>query len=138
MSDLIDYVQEYCDFRGLSEPDEFESLMFLASEVRELCEAFVETSDDFCQGMTENQRMVIEDLISGGQSADALMSDSGEWVRNNDRVKKSCLEDEIGDILMMLTKFSQKSKCKDPLLCMMGKFEKKGFIREGGDTKRLV
>ncbi|MBI9043155.1 MAG: hypothetical protein JEZ06_01645 [Anaerolineaceae bacterium] len=60
-----------------------------------------------------------------GELADAFVADQAEWVRNNpDRSR--IVEDEIGDVLMMLTVFAS-SQGIDPYDAMLTKMKKKGF-----------
>jgi NTP pyrophosphatase (non-canonical NTP hydrolase) len=60
-----------------------------------------------------------------GELADAHVEQMAEWIRNNANKERS-VEDEVGDILMMLTAYCL-SRGIDPLDCMLSKFTKKGF-----------
>ena len=59
-----------------------------------------------------------------GELADAHVESQAEWVRNNERERG--VEDEIGDVLMMLTVFAA-TQGVDPLDAMLAKFRRKGF-----------
>jgi NTP pyrophosphatase (non-canonical NTP hydrolase) len=59
-----------------------------------------------------------------GELADAHVESQAEWVRNNDRERG--VEDEIGDVLMMLTVFAA-TQGVDPVDAMLAKFQRKGF-----------
>ena len=90
---LVEVVQKYYQFRGLTEPDTNQALLFLVSEIGELSDAFV--------------------------------SNQAQWVRNNPEKDRS-VQDEIGDVLMMLTVFAA-SMGVDPIEALMEKMRKKGF-----------
>ena len=60
-----------------------------------------------------------------GELADAFVADQGDWIRNNPDKDRS-VSDEIGDVLMMLTVFSEALGI-DPVQAMLEKMEKKGF-----------
>jgi NTP pyrophosphatase (non-canonical NTP hydrolase) len=47
------------------------------------------------------------------------------WIRNHAEKERS-VEDEVGDVLMMLTAYCI-SRGIDPVECMLNKFRKKGF-----------
>jgi len=59
-----------------------------------------------------------------GELADAVVSHEPGWIRNNPE-KEINLEDEIGDVLMMLTAFAICHDI-DPYQAMLKKFNKKG------------
>lgn len=59
-----------------------------------------------------------------GELADAHVESQAQWVRNNDRERG--VEDEIGDVLMMLTVFAA-AQGMDPFDAMLAKFRRKGF-----------
>ena len=59
-----------------------------------------------------------------GELADAHVESQAEWVRNNERERG--VEDEIGDVLMMLTVFAA-TQGVDPVDAMLNKFRRKGF-----------
>ena len=90
---IIETVQAYYEYRGLTIPNDTEALLFLTSEVGELADAHVEQ-------------------MAG-------------WIRNNPD-KDRGVEDEVGDILMMLTAYCI-ARGIDPVECMRDKFAKKGF-----------
>ncbi len=60
-----------------------------------------------------------------GELADAFVEKQAQWVRNNPPRERN-VEDEIGDILMMLTVFAA-TQGYDPLQALLHKMEKKGF-----------
>lgn len=60
-----------------------------------------------------------------GELADAHVEQMAGWIRNNPD-KDRGVEDEVGDILMMLTAYCI-ARGIDPVECMRSKFAKKGF-----------
>lgn len=60
-----------------------------------------------------------------GELADAHVEQMGDWIRNSPD-KQRGVEDEVGDVLMMLTAYCI-ARGIDPVACMLNKFEKKGF-----------
>ena len=66
-----------------------------------------------------------------GELADALVSNQEAWVRNNPKEKEALeVQQEIGDIMMMLTVLTDRLNCPDPLNCMLENFARKGFEEE--------
>ena len=61
-----------------------------------------------------------------GELADKFVHGQASWVRNNPDAKNDDIAGEIGDVLMMLTKFAEKIGV-DPIEAMLNKFERKGF-----------
>ena len=90
-TDIVEILEKYYNTRKLTKPDARQALLFLVSEVGELC--------------------------------DAVVSGSGDWVRNNPNKVKS-IEDEIGDVLMMLSVFSIAYNGKSPEIHMENKMKK--------------
>ena len=60
-----------------------------------------------------------------GELADSHVEQMASWVRNNPD-KDRGVEDEVGDVLMMLTAYCIAREI-DPVECMLNKFAKKGF-----------
>ena len=60
-----------------------------------------------------------------GELSDSHVEQMGEWTRNNPD-KDRGVEDEVGDVLMMLTAYCIAREI-DPVECMLKKFAKKGF-----------
>jgi hypothetical protein len=54
-------------------------------------------------------------------------------IRNNDRAKAHNLGHEIGDVLMMLTRFSVAAGVGDPQDAMLAKMATKGFTPDEPD-----
>ncbi len=99
MDGIATLVDAYYKFRGLTHPDAAQSFLFLTSEM--------------------------------GEAADAIVQDQAEWTRNNPQNKDGSVQrirEELGDVLMMLTKTSQ-GYGGDPISDMISKFKKKGFAR---------
>ena len=63
-----------------------------------------------------------------GELADAHVEQQAQWIRNHAEKERS-VEDEVGDVLMMLTAYCISREI-DPVECMVNKFEKKGFQLE--------
>jgi NTP pyrophosphatase (non-canonical NTP hydrolase) len=61
-----------------------------------------------------------------GELADRFVHTQSKWVRNNPENKSDDVAGEIGDVLMMLTKFAERAGV-DPIRAMLEKFKKKGF-----------
>jgi NTP pyrophosphatase (non-canonical NTP hydrolase) len=59
-----------------------------------------------------------------GELADAVVHEEADWVRNNEKARS--VEDEIGDVLMMLTALCMAMGV-DPVECMIEKMVKKGY-----------
>jgi NTP pyrophosphatase (non-canonical NTP hydrolase) len=53
---LNDTVQRYYQFRGLTQPDAGQALLFLVSEVGELADAFVEDQAEWVRNNPERER----------------------------------------------------------------------------------
>ena len=99
MDGIATLVDAYFKFRGLTHPDAAQSFLFLTSEM--------------------------------GEVADAIVQDQAQWTRNNPQNKDGSVQkirEELGDVLMMLTKTSQGYN-GDPISDMISKFKKKGFTQ---------
>jgi len=116
-------INKYYDLRGLRMPDAEEALAFLLSEIGELMEAYLmnrtESSGEYDD--------VFHAMKVIGKSADILVGQKEGWVRNYDRLKTPSVEDEIGDVLMMLSVFSLALDDNlDPMWHMLAKMDNKG------------
>lgn len=120
--ELGDVVDDYFEFRKYKEPTAEQALLFLISEIGELTEAFLER---YPQELNL-RALVFNNIVSISKTADEVVSETQGWVRNNDRTKKTDISDEVGDALMMLTKFAGKLNI-DPVDGMLDKMAKKGF-----------
>ncbi|MEE4195850.1 MAG: hypothetical protein V2J07_11680 [Anaerolineae bacterium] len=60
-----------------------------------------------------------------GELADAHVEQMASWIRNHPD-KHRGVEDEVGDVLMMLSAYCI-ARGIDPVECMLNKFTKKGF-----------
>lgn len=60
-----------------------------------------------------------------GELADAHVEQMASWIRNHPE-KHRGVEDEVGDVLMMLSAYCI-ARGIDPVECMLHKFAKKGF-----------
>lgn len=120
---LTDIVNRYFLHRKYIEPTAEQALLFFLSEVGELALAYRLTTE--CADPRLQHLLVQFECL--GLEADDLVSAQAEWVRNHDRVKQPDLEDEIGDVLSMLTKFSGQAVGTGPDDCMLAKFRKKGW-----------
>ena len=63
-----------------------------------------------------------------GELADAHVEQQASWIRNHAQKERS-VDDEVGDVLMMLTAYCI-SRGIDPVEFMLNKFKKKGFSQE--------
>ena len=63
-----------------------------------------------------------------GELADSHVEQQASWIRNHAE-KERGIEDEVGDVLMMLTAYCI-ARGIDPVECMLSKFKKKGFTVE--------
>ena len=120
-------IESYSLFRGLEPPDALESLLFLVSEVGELCEAYLLTDPE---GLTDSTELVLRQAENLGRLADAVVSARRLWVRNGDRHKAPSVPDEIGDVCMMLEKFASAQGLPEPFDCLLEKMAKKGYRSE--------
>lgn len=120
-------IDAYFKFRGLKEPSAEEALLFLLSEVGELCKAWEDEHQNTLHPLEKN---VVEDMKFLGEKADELVSIRGGWTRNNGRKGPSDLDGEFGDVLMMLDRFAG-ALGKDVLgELLFAKMLKKGFLYE--------
>ena len=137
---LTDVVDRYYLARGYKQPSATESLIWLISELGELAEAHisyaVRTPPPFWE------RVILSLMILVGRWADRVVSKKGGWVRNNGRVLDKPLpflvklDGEVGDVLMMLTVYSNNHMC-DPVDAMLGKMSRKGFKLDGNDQEPI-
>jgi len=76
-----------------------------------------------------NESQAFQFLVSEvGELADALVSSSGNWVRNNPGRERD-IEGEAADVLMMLY-VTLMERGIDPYEAMLNKFRQKGFTDE--------
>lgn len=64
-----------------------------------------------------------------GELAEADVVGEQAWVRNNPNKEPSSVADEIGDVLMMLTRYAA-AQGLDPLECMKIKWQRKGWVEQ--------
>lgn len=119
---LYDYVENYSIFRKYKRPTPEQSLLFLVSEVGELAEAY-----SFRNKLNFMEKLVLWAMYLVGMFADKVVSKQDKWIRNNHRKNVPSVEDEIPDVMMMLSKFSCYYTGQDPIYLMSKKFESKDF-----------
>ncbi len=56
MGDLIDTVNRYYNFRGLTQPDAAQAFLFLVSEMGELADAFVQEQAEWVRNNPDRER----------------------------------------------------------------------------------
>ncbi len=61
-----------------------------------------------------------------GELADAVVHGQAEWVRNTPGKERS-VEDEVGDVMMMLAVTAMQMGLPDPVACMRKKLAGKGY-----------
>lgn len=61
-SKLVELVQAYYRFRGLTEPDANQALLFLVSEVGELADAFVEGQGAWVRNHPDKERDIKDEI----------------------------------------------------------------------------
>ena len=76
-------------------------------------------------GVPDDTQALLFLVSEVGELSDAHVEQQGDWLRNHADKERS-VEDEVGDVLMMLTAYCI-SRGIDPVECMLGKFNKKGF-----------
>lgn len=118
---------EYYKFRKYKTPNEEEALLFLLSEVGELCDA---ARADHGNKFSKETLDILADFSNLGLMADTLVSGNDAWVRNGDRHKKSDIKDEVADINMMLHRFCFSAGIPSPDDCLTKKMQKKGFSQK--------
>lgn len=119
---IFEILEGYYKHRGYAMPDANQALLFLCSEIGELCEAHVKSAD--MDDETYTMLMKFKEL---GLEADDLVSSQGEFKRNNNRQGKTNIGDEIGDVYQMLEvytiqQFKDGSNAMDCLKTKMGKY----------------
>jgi hypothetical protein len=98
----IETIQNYYQARGLQWPAAKDALWFFLSEVGELAEAYLVHHE---QDLTAEEMQMLKTFADEGFHADEIVSRVEGWVRNNDRVKKEDIRNEVADCEMMLAVF---------------------------------
>ena len=115
-----DIVNSYSQFRKLQEPDQLECLVFMLTEVGELVKAYISENPTITR-----YSVGLDGIILIADELDNNISKAKKWTRNHER-KDISVEDECGDVFMMLTKFLS-CRHTTPTQAMLNKFAKKGF-----------
>ena len=123
MPTLPELVEQYYTHRGYVTPKTDEALLFLVSEVGELCEAYL----SLYRPRSFSTRMFLNLVSRIGRTADGIVSGKAAWVRNGDRKKTASAAYEIGDVQMMLTVVAGSLEL-EPVGCMLDKMASKGFV----------
>lgn len=113
---IAELIKEYYQFRGLVMPNEDQAFKFLVSEVGELADALV------------SAEKIIPGPVSSAGNCEAV-----PWVRNNPGKERN-IEDEAGDVLMMLY-VTCMERGINPHVAMLRKFARKGFALPDGAIK---
>lgn len=120
-------IEKYYAFRYPdTRPDARQALFFLLTEIGEMVNAWLDNGNRYVASQDELQLFSYVEIMR--VLAERIVSGEKPWVRNNDREKEPCLPHEIGDVLMMLTRFSIASGSGDPETCMTEKMRSKGFV----------
>ena len=61
-TNLVDLVQQYYDFRGLTQPDANQAFLFLVSEVGELADALVASQGQWVRNNPERERHIPSEI----------------------------------------------------------------------------
>ena len=118
-------IQSYFKFRELHEPTAVQAFLWLIAEMGEVAALLVSNMELIPEAL------VLSDQIQAGSHAEeVLLSHTNKWVRNNPngRVQEP-LAGEIGDCLMMLYKFAERSGVA-PFSSLVKKMETKGWKGE--------
>lgn len=118
----IQVIQNYYQARGLQWPSSKDALWFFLSEVGELAEAYLVHHED---SLTEEEVEMLEIFSREGFHADEIVSRVDGWVRNNDRVKKEDINNEVADCEMMLSVFMNSLTKTSPDDALLKKMKEK-------------
>ena len=120
MKNFRDIIDEYYNFRKYVEPEPVECLLWLLSEVGELCQTFKTNHPVYY--------MPIRRAVLAGLEAEQLMARDGKkWVRNNQNQSIPDMSGEIADVYMMLDRFAKAQGLVSPEECLKIKMKSKGF-----------
>lgn len=109
---LREVINQYYALRGLVPPNDSESLLWLISEIGELVDAWLYTKK---RHLSPDARYVFNEAITLGKRAELAVAKNGkEWVRNQHPKHEIELGGEIGDVLMMLDRFSNAIGYHEP------------------------
>jgi NTP pyrophosphatase (non-canonical NTP hydrolase) len=128
---IIDYsilsdIRSYFKFRKYKEPTAVQALLWMISEMGELCQLLTEDMELTPEALILGQMMHL-----GVEAENTLTGGSRDWVRNNPiEPKKEDVAREAGDVLMMFYKFADKQGIL-PYNAMTQKFTEKGWIQDG-------
>lgn len=126
MSDIRKVVDDYYTFRKYERPTRLQALLWLLAESSELIGAYREIYGNL-DSVTPGERTALQMAEMAGKLAESAVEGQAGWVRNNDRVRAPDVGDEIGDVFMMLERFSQAVGEPDPVECFIRKMVKKGY-----------
>lgn len=124
---LRETIDQYYALRGLTPPNDSESLLWLISELGELVDAWMKTKHP---DLPSDARYVFDEMITLGSEAEAAVTNGKHWIRNNQPKGSIELGGEIGDVLMMLDRFAAATSHQEPKHELMTKLRRK--IRELG------
>ena len=116
-------IDEYYKARGLVQPNAEQALLGLIRELGELAGAY-----RVCCAEEEMQigvQRVLHAAVDLGLAAEEMIQGDQVWVRNNNRWWDPNVGDRIGDVLMMLDRFSQANRNGDVVDCLVKEMEKK-------------
>lgn len=126
MSDIHKIIDDYYAFRKYENPTRLQALLWLLAESSELIEAY-RVAYGNVDSITPGERTALQMAEMAGKLAESAVEGQASWVRNNDRVRAPDVGDEIGDVFMMLERFSQAVGEPDPVECFIRKSVKKGY-----------
>ena len=118
----IHTIQKYYQARGLQWPSAKNALWFFLSEVGELAEAYLTINQD---KLTDEETQVLRTFAEEGFSADEIVSRVEGWVRNNDRIRKEDIRNEVADCEMMLGVFMYSLTGQTPDDALLEKMKEK-------------
>ena len=119
-------IDDYYAKRGLEEPDQLESLLWLLSEVGELAEAYLANHPALSAGANSVVDSLRASVDAGVQAESCVVSMRETWVRNGERmVTKSDVASEIADCCMMLDRFAKANSMDAPSELLRRKMERK-------------
>lgn len=122
----IKTIQNYYQARGLQWPAAKDALWFFLSEVGELAEAYLVHHE---KDLTAEEVQMLKTFADEGFHADEIVSRVEGWVRNNDRVKKEDINNEVADCEMMLAVFMYSLTQSSPDDALLHKMKEKLGLR---------
>jgi NTP pyrophosphatase (non-canonical NTP hydrolase) len=118
-------VRSYFKFRKYVEPTSTQALLWMISEMGELCQLITEDMELTPEALVLGKMMEL-----GVEAENVLTGGDRPWVRNNPiEPKREDVAREAGDVLMMFYKFAEKAHIL-PYFSMTEKFKEKKWVTD--------